>query len=468
MLRLFALLLVFDAVCVLAQGQSIPNTWPQDYPGKPSGDFSPEWQNYFEVKDPLPNVTVPLTRSFAGSIPVNRAGHPNDTLFFWAFEKQNGSLTVPANKTNLEPWVIWLQGGPGSSGMLGFTEENGPLRIQPDSSFVANNFSWNVLADTFWIDQPVGTGWSTADSTGYVADEDQTGEDFLGFLSNVVKVFPSLATRPLYLTGESYAGTYIPYITKHIFSTPNPPVKLRKIAIGDGSLGSLATIRELPTLNIIETNPQLINYDPDVFNYFKEQEHLCGFDLNLTYPQTGGNFPTLLIQSGSSQSSAESLLLESESRYAGLSWKGRIAKKFLEKQTEGSVPLERRHQKREEWKRDLSGRPNGTIDPFYGCDLFDEMVDYALNFSFPWTNGGFDVYDIPDGTNPEPPANARPFFNDDRTRAAIHAPTSKNWSSSFSYPFGNVHNRSAGLPSNQHGDPSVEYVRQLVFRAPQS
>ena len=65
----------------------------------------------FEVKDTLPNVTVPLTRSFAGNIPVNRAGHPNDTLFFWAFEKQNGSLTVPANETNLDPWIIWLQGG---------------------------------------------------------------------------------------------------------------------------------------------------------------------------------------------------------------------------------------------------------------------------------------------------------------------------------------------------------------------
>lgn len=31
----------------------------------------------------------------------------------------------------------------------------------------------------------------------------------MGFLENLVKVFPSLATRPLYLTGESYAGTYI-------------------------------------------------------------------------------------------------------------------------------------------------------------------------------------------------------------------------------------------------------------------
>ena len=30
-----------------------------------------------------------------------------------------------------------------------------------------------------------------------------------GFLSNLVKVFPGLAKRPLLLTGESYAGTYI-------------------------------------------------------------------------------------------------------------------------------------------------------------------------------------------------------------------------------------------------------------------
>ena len=31
----------------------------------------------------------------------------------------------------------------------------------------------------------------------------------MGFLDNLVKVFPSLKTRPLYLTGESYAGMYI-------------------------------------------------------------------------------------------------------------------------------------------------------------------------------------------------------------------------------------------------------------------
>jgi carboxypeptidase D len=67
----------------------------------------------FEVKDPLPNVTDSLTRSFAGSISTNRAGHPNDTLFFWGFEKENGSLTAPDGELMHEPWLIWLNGGPG-------------------------------------------------------------------------------------------------------------------------------------------------------------------------------------------------------------------------------------------------------------------------------------------------------------------------------------------------------------------
>ena len=45
---------------------------------------------------------------------------------------------------------------------------------------------------------------------------------------------------------------------------------------------------------------------------------------------------------------------------------------------------ERREEQRQQWKRDLSGRANGTIDPFYGCFLLDELIDYAVNFTFPW------------------------------------------------------------------------------------
>ncbi|KAK7691074.1 hypothetical protein QCA50_006177 [Cerrena zonata] len=453
---MLSFLLLGLALCasVLGQQSSIPNTWPHAWPGQPKGDFSPKWQKYFEVTHPLPNITHHIPRNFAGNIPVNRPGHPNDTLFFWGFESKPGSLTRPAHERNEDPWIIWLQGGPGSSGMIAFMTENGPIHVQSNYSLVENPFSWNTLADAIWIDQPVGTGYSTSDTTGYVANEDQTGEDFVGFLSNLVKVFPSLATRPLYLTGESYAGTYIPYITKHIFSTPKPPVKLRKIAIGDGSLGSLATVEELPALNVIETYPQLINYDPDVFQYFKEQEHLCGFDLNLTYPQTGGHFPTLNLVRPTQQSAFTAYL--EEPRFERKSFRQRVAEQYYSNMADDTS--ESRNEKRDAWKRDLSGRANGTIDPFYGCFLFDEMVDYASNFSFPWTNGHFDVYDIPDGTNPEPPLDASVFFNDNRTRAALHAPTSKDWIRNFNYPFGSVRNRSIG---NQYGDPSVEPIAFL-------
>jgi carboxypeptidase D len=68
---------------------------------------------------------------------------------------------------------------------------------------------------------------------------------------------------------------------------------------------------------------------------------------------------------------------------------------------------------------------------------------------------GFDVYSIPDALDPEAPQDGTFFLNgvshmctrasgfdvvrcaDPRTRAALHAPTSKNWSSSINYPFEN-------------------------------
>ncbi|KAJ7243916.1 alpha/beta-hydrolase [Mycena haematopus] len=428
-----------------------PSTFPHAYPGMPTTPFGPDWQKYFEVTSQLPNVTGPIARSFAGNVGVNRADHPNATLFFWAFEKANGTLTGSAADT--DPWMIWLNGGPGSSSMIGLMTENGPLQVTGTYSIVQNNFSWNQLADTFWIDQPVGTGYSTSDATGYVPDEDQMGRDFVEFLSNIVKIFPSLAKRPLYLSGESYAGTYIPYITKTIFSTPNPPVNLRKFIVGDGTLGDSATFGEVTTLTTIETYPQLIGYDPDVYNYFKTQEHLCGYDLNFTYPQDG-HFPTLKDPSfgsifGSTGKARGKLSLKTLAKQHGLY------------QASSSVS-KRQLARREAWKRDLSNRPNGTLDPYYGCFIYDELLDYATNFTFPWTLGGIDVYDIPDALNPEVPSDPTVFMNDNTTRAALHAPTSKDWIQSFDFPFGGTAN------GTQFQDPSpapMVFLSELASNA---
>ncbi|KAJ7159990.1 alpha/beta-hydrolase [Mycena crocata] len=434
-----------------------PSTFPHAYPGMPRTPFGPDWQHYFEVTGTLPNVTGPVARSFAGNVGVNRADHPNATLFFWAFEKANGTLTGSA--ADSDPWIIWLNGGPGSSSMIGMMTENGPLQVTGNFSVVHNNFSWNKLADTFWVDQPVGTGYATSDASGYVPDEDQMGRDFVGFLSNVVKIFPSLAKRPLYLSGESYAGTYIPYITKAIFSTPNPPVKLRKMVVGDGTLGSGAVFQNVPTLTTIETYPQLINYDPDVFNYFKTQEHLCGYDLNLTYPQNG-LFPTLRDPSFGS-------VFGPTQRARHLSLKSLVAQNGRISSGSHSTKRElvHREERRQSWKRSIAGRPNGTLDPFYGCFIYAELLDYASNFSFPWNTpslGGIDVYNIPDGLNPEVPSDPTVFMNDRRTRAALHAPTSKNWTQSFDFPFGGLAN------GTEFNDPSPEpmvFLTQLAMNA---
>ncbi|KAH9479549.1 Carboxypeptidase Y-like protein [Psilocybe cubensis] len=331
--------------------------------------------------------------------------------------------------------------------------KNGPIHINADYSASPNPYGFNKLADYFWIDQPVGTGYATADATGYVADEDQIGKDFMGFLGNLVKVFPSLATRPLYLTGESYAGQYIPYILKAYFDMPKPPVSIAKIAIGDGTYSSEPIFELLPALSMLETYPQLIGYDQDVYNYFKAQTSFCGFDVNLTYPQNGiipdNNFiqPTLRDIPFFKQmryNTKKTFLME-------LTRRGEEQAKTLAKR---DVPAEKAA-----WKRDLSLRTNGTVDPWYGCFLLDMAIDYAVNFTFPWSEAfsfkmldilsnqntldltdqaGFpiNVYDIPDALNPKVNRDASVFMNDPRTRAALHAPTSTDWEAQSDFPFG--------------------------------
>lgn len=66
--------------------------------------------------------------------------------------------------------------------------------------------------------------------------------------------------------------------------------------------------------------------------------------------------------------SKQTLEIEMASRYAAVS-----RKRSVDRMDE----LKR-------WKRDLSGRANGTLDPWYACDLYDEMLDYAINFTYPW------------------------------------------------------------------------------------
>jgi len=69
-----------------------------------------------------------------------------------------------------------------------------------------------------FVDNPVGTGYSIAD--WYRTNESQIGTDFTNFLVNFYSsaAFSSLATNPLYIFGESYAGHYVPSVSHAIIT----------------------------------------------------------------------------------------------------------------------------------------------------------------------------------------------------------------------------------------------------------
>lgn len=74
---------------------------------------------------------------------------------------------------------------------------------------VKNNYNWNNLTNTIWVEQPAGTGFSSKGSTPSATSEEQVAEQFAGFWKNFIETF-GLQHKKIYVTGESYAGFYVP------------------------------------------------------------------------------------------------------------------------------------------------------------------------------------------------------------------------------------------------------------------
>jgi carboxypeptidase D len=60
------------------------------------------------------------------------------------------------------------------------------------------------------VDQPVGTGFATGKPTA--TSQEETAEDFIKFFKNFQEIF-GIKNFKIYVTGESYAGRYVPYIS---------------------------------------------------------------------------------------------------------------------------------------------------------------------------------------------------------------------------------------------------------------
>lgn len=131
--------------------------------------------------------------------------------------------------------MIWLTGGPGCASELATFYENGPAWIKDDMTFENNAYSWNEHSNVLYVDNPIGVGYSKLTTYDYVQDEDAISQHMHIFLLGFVEQHPEFKGRDFFITGESYAGHYIPAVSHYLaFNQTNLELNFRGSAIGNG------------------------------------------------------------------------------------------------------------------------------------------------------------------------------------------------------------------------------------------
>ncbi|KAF2181724.1 alpha/beta-hydrolase [Zopfia rhizophila CBS 207.26] len=130
--------------------------------------------------------TTPNVKSYSGYVhlpagTLEDLGVVNQTYeintFFWFFESRKDPENAPLS--------IWMNGGPGSSSMLGLMRENGPCFVNSDSnSTYLNEWSWNNEVNMLYLDQPVQVGLSYDELTN-VTVSSTNGTKVANFSSGV-------------------------------------------------------------------------------------------------------------------------------------------------------------------------------------------------------------------------------------------------------------------------------------------
>jgi cathepsin A (carboxypeptidase C) len=199
-------------------------------------------------------------------------GKENKNYFYMFFE----SRSVADENT---PFFIWLTGGPGCSSSLALFGENGPCSVnERGDGTIPNAYSWNSNAHALWLDQPTGVGFSYGAVDDH--DEEMVGENAYYFLQSFLQSHPEYAKNPMFITGESYAGHYVPAITHRIWKGNKEKkagtihLNLQGMAIGNGLTNPELQYPEYADMAFKNShNVQVI--DEDEYNNMKKASGTC-------------------------------------------------------------------------------------------------------------------------------------------------------------------------------------------------
>jgi len=152
-------------------------------------------------------------------------------------------FTTSITNQGTDPVVLWLNGGPGCSSLMGAFVELGPFHPYNDSGNIKveyNAYSWNNFANMLFLESPPCVGFSypySQNCTSFKTGDIQTAKDNYRALQSFFQKFPKFQNRSFYITGESYAGHYIPLLAQEIIeqnsNTSNIHINLKAVAIGN-------------------------------------------------------------------------------------------------------------------------------------------------------------------------------------------------------------------------------------------
>uniref|UniRef100_A0A8C3WGF3 Carboxypeptidase n=1 Tax=Catagonus wagneri TaxID=51154 RepID=A0A8C3WGF3_9CETA len=146
----------------------------------------------------------PSFRQYSGYLRGSGSKH----LHYWFVESQKDPKSSPV--------VLWLNGGPGCSSLDGLLTEHGPF----------------LIANVLYLESPAGVGFSYSDDKSYVTNDTEVAQSNFEALKDFFRLFPEYKDNELFLTGESYAGIYIP--TLAVLVMQDPSMNLQGLAVGNG------------------------------------------------------------------------------------------------------------------------------------------------------------------------------------------------------------------------------------------
>ncbi|XP_020106907.1 serine carboxypeptidase 1-like isoform X2 [Ananas comosus] len=162
--------------------------------------------------------------------------HGRNLFYYFVVSERN-----PAQ----DPVVLWLNGGPGCSSFDGFVYEHGPFNFEsggvPGSlpKLHLNPYSWSKVSNIIYLDSPAGVGLSYSNnSSDYATGDLKTASDSHTFLLKWFEQYPEFLANPFYISGESYAGVYVPTLSyevvKGIQEGAKPTLNFKGYMVGNG------------------------------------------------------------------------------------------------------------------------------------------------------------------------------------------------------------------------------------------